>query len=246
VKKNKNILITGGSSGIGLDLVKSLSNRNWSFHFTVRNDFKVLKKITDGMSFKGSSEFYKGDLNDDNFLQKLSNELPVIDYFIFSAGILEIQPIKFLDRKLINKTLDINLYSPILLTSNLLKNKKISKSGSIVFISSIAGNFFFAPGYSMYSISKAAINSFSKSLAIELASQKIRVNSILPGTVSTRMTKNINILNDSSINKHNSKYPLGIGKPKDIAGLIDFLLSKKSNWITGSSFVIDGGYTINK
>ena len=246
MKNNKNILITGATSGIGLQIVKAFLKKNMSFHLTVRNDFKDLKTIVKSNSFKGKFQFYQGDLSDDKFLIKLAKELPSIDYIVFCAGILDLRPIKFLNRESINDTLNINLFSPILLTSNLLKLKKISNSASIVFVSSIAGNFFSSPGYSLYSISKSAIDSFSKSLAIEVSSKKIRVNSVLPGTVSTRMTKNINILNNIDLTNHDSKYPLGIGKPDDIVGIIEFLLSEKSSWITGSSFVVDGGYTINK
>jgi len=96
----------------------------------------------------------------------------------------------------------------------------------------------------MYSATKGAINSFTKSLALELASKQIRVNAILPGMVETDILKDSSISTDHLIN-HLKNYPIGrFGKPEDVANLSIFLLSDASSWMTGSLITLDGGYSL--
>jgi NAD(P)-dependent dehydrogenase (short-subunit alcohol dehydrogenase family) len=123
------------------------------------------------------------------------------------------------------------------------KNTNISNDASIVFVSSIVG-LFGQPGKSAYSASKGALIAASKCLALELASRKIRVNTVLPALVETDMSNKIlEGMNEESKNNILKMHPLGFGKPEDVANAIAFLLSSASSWITGVEFVIDGGYS---
>lgn len=118
------------------------------------------------------------------------------------------------------------------------------KGGSVVMVSSIGGVRSFNPGNGIYGASKAALNSTMKFCAIELAPKKIRVNSVNPGMVHTKLI-NPNTISEDQLKQDMEKYPLKrYGEPSDIANGIIYLLSEASSWVTGHSLVIDGGYTI--
>jgi len=122
----------------------------------------------------------------------------------------------------------------------LLKKKKIKSGGSIVFISSIM-SVVGTQTNSIYTGSKAAIVGITRTLALEVAKEKIRVNSISPAFVETPMLDFIGKFIDLEINKKD--HPLGFGKSEDVANAIIFLLSDASKWITGTNLIIDGGYS---
>lgn len=135
---------------------------------------------------------------------------------------------------------EINTISSILLTRALAKAKKFNKCASLVFTSSKAARIV-TPGNSMYAASKAAIESFSRSCALEFASRGIRSNAILPGMVETPLIMN-GALAPEDLEKDKEKYLLKrYGKPEDIALLISFLMSDASSWITATSIDISGG-----
>ena len=122
----------------------------------------------------------------------------------------------------------------------LLKKKKISKGGSIVFTSSIS-SYMTAPGLCIYASSKAALLAYMRTCAIELGSKGIRANAILPGMVETKLISSGTYTDEDKQNDL-TLYPLGrYGQPKDIARAMVFLLSDASAWMTGSELVIDGG-----
>ena len=129
------------------------------------------------------------------------------------------------------------------LTTVLMKKKINDRQlRSIVFISSIASKFG-ARGFSAYSASKGALDALMKSLAVELAPE-VRVNSVLPGGVRTRMTDRI-YEDPEMVARLERDYPLGIGTAADIVNAVEFLVSEKSRWITGQQIVVDGGRTAN-
>jgi len=140
--------------------------------------------------------------------------------------------------------MNVNFFAPIELTRLLVKSKKISKGGSIVFISSITGVYCSFVASSIYSASKGAINGLVKGVALDLAPKGIRVNSVNPGMIET------DILSDSAITEDQLKedmkrYPLGrYGKPEEVANAVIYLLSDAASWTTGSNLLIDGGYTL--
>ena len=154
-------------------------------------------------------------------------------------------PHKFIKKNDFNEIMNINFFAPFFLTQRLLKQKKIVDHGSIVFLSSISGPVVGSKGNLMYSASKSAINGIVKTLALELAEKKIRVNSISAGMVNTEMWKNdTKLVSTEQLNLNSKLYPLGFGEPEYIANLASFLISEESIWITGSSVIADGGFTI--
>ncbi len=174
----------------------------------------------------------------------LAEEAPVLDGLVNNAGIVEITPVNLVNREKLDRVFAINTYAPIFLFQELLKAKKIKDGASIVFTSSIAGNFHFRVGNSMYSSSKAAVDAFARSAALELARRKIRVNNVCPGMIETDLIKN-GVFTPQMLAKDAEKYPLKrYGKPEEVAYGIVYLLSDASSFITGIELVIDGGCTL--
>jgi NAD(P)-dependent dehydrogenase (short-subunit alcohol dehydrogenase family) len=129
------------------------------------------------------------------------------------------------------------------ITKSITKNTNISTNASIIYISSIVA-ILGQPGKTAYSASKGALIAAAKCLALELAPKGIRVNTILPALVETDMSSKIlESLSEEGKNNILKMHPLGFGRPIDIANSAAFLLSSAARWITGSEFLIDGGYS---
>jgi NAD(P)-dependent dehydrogenase (short-subunit alcohol dehydrogenase family) len=236
------ILITGASSGIGREISIKLSELGYQCVLTGRN-LKELE-ITLGKMSGFNHLIFSGDLNNDIFINKICSEIGELNGLIHSAGIIKLLPIKFINREDFDKIMNTNFFSPFFLTQTLIKKKKLLNYSSILFISSISGPIIGSKGNLMYSASKSAINGIVKVLALELAEKKIRVNAISAGMIYSDMWKESNILSSEQLTQDSKKYPLGYGKPTDVASLASFLISNESTWITGSTIVLDGGFTI--
>lgn len=239
----KNILITGASSGIGREIAIRLSQLNYTCILTGRN-IKELETTLDKMSGENHL-FFSGDLNDELFIEHISNEIENLVGIIHSAGIIKLLPLKFINRAEFDKIMNTNLFAPFFLTQALIKKKKLLNSSSVLFISSISGPIIGSKGNLMYSASKSAVNGIVKVLALELADKKIRVNAISAGMVISEMWDNKSgVVSAEQLIQDSKRYPLGYGKPSDVASLTAFLISSESSWITGSTIVLDGGFSI--
>jgi NAD(P)-dependent dehydrogenase (short-subunit alcohol dehydrogenase family) len=240
--KDKTILVTGATSGIGLEICKQIANAGGNFIGIGRNIEKLQDFIADNRLEE--SKAIKFDLIEIDTIHLLVSNLSIkIDGFVHSAGIANVSPMQFFNYSDYENIRKINLDCVLVLFSELLKKKKINKQASVVFISSISA-IRGAKGNGLYAITKAALDSVSKVYANELSSKKIRVNTIQPGMVETDMLMQAqDILSKEIMDIDRSKYPLGYGEAKDIALPVIFLLSSASKWITGQSIVIDGGRT---
>jgi NAD(P)-dependent dehydrogenase (short-subunit alcohol dehydrogenase family) len=239
---NKNILVTGASSGIGKQIAISTAAMGASVHVTARDANRLsntLKQLGDG-----HHRYYLADLTIDEELDALTDALPNLDGLVLSAGIVKTLPFKFVTHAELDTIMQTNFFSPVVLLNKLLRKKKLNKNCSVVFISSIGGNFIGAKGNSMYSASKGAINAMQKVIALELAPQKIRVNNVSPGMVRTEMLENTTAFSQEQIEKDEKNYPLGYGEVTDVANAVIYLLADASKWVTGTSLLIDGGFTI--
>lgn len=233
-------LVTGGYSGIGASISQTIHKLGAKVIILGRNKDKFEKFAGDDLYY-----FYQSDLNDFDSLPSIIDDIisthGKIKGFIHSAGISK--TVNFESKK--NNFLEIfnvNLFSSMKIIQHLVSKKYFDKTDpSITFISSIASVRGF-PGAATYASSKGAINSLVRSLAIELANRKIRVNAVLPGYVETDMLNELKMLyGQEYIDGLNKKYPLGIGKPEDVANLVAFIISPLAKWMTGSCIVIDGG-----
>ncbi len=240
----KTILITGASSGIGRGIAIECSKMGAKLVITGRNPLRLEETFN---MLNGENHIQiTADLSKNEEIEKLIDFCPALDGCVNNAGIPKLSTIKFIKRDSLEEIININTIAPIVLSSSLIKKKKLRKESSIVFISSISGVYISTLGESTYSSSKGAINGFVKGAAIELASQKIRVNSVNPGLVQTNILDLASdIFSKEQINDKLKQYPMKrIGQPKDVAFAVIYLLSNASSWVTGINLVVDGGFTL--
>ena len=242
--KNKTVLITGASSGIG-EASAIECDKHGAKLLLLGRDEKRLNKTLSKLSNKGHRKLSVDLTHFENLVNDLNiflEDIHDIDGVINSAGITSTLPFKIFKPNQLEKILNINVTASFFLTKLLLP--KLNKEGaSIVFISSVMANVG-EKAKTMYSISKGAVSAGSRSLALEYSSRNIRVNSIAPGIINTPMTKNSTYKQNKELfSKTLEKYPLGFGEPSDVANACVFLISDASKWITGSEIVIDGGYS---
>lgn len=160
------------------------------------------------------------------------------------AGRPYLAPLKSLSEKTVYDVFTLNTYAAMELSKTFIhKNIYAGEAGSIVLISSVYGVVGSAANVG-YAMSKSALHGVTKSLAIELAPKKIRVNCIAPGFIKTEMLENVSgSFDDGYNNKLNELHPLGLGAPEDVAYSVAYLLSGMSKWVTGSILNVDGGFT---
>ncbi|MFT4536371.1 MAG: NAD(P)-dependent dehydrogenase (short-subunit alcohol dehydrogenase family) [Saprospiraceae bacterium] len=239
--ENKVVLVTGASSGIGAKTAVLLSQSGAKLILTGRNEEKLQETFSD----LGGSGHLKisADLTNEEEIVKLIASLPKLDSVVHCAGIIKPFPIKYISYKQISEIFKINFDASVLLTAGLLKQKKVNHNASIVFMSSVSSQFAHKGG-ALYSASKAAINAFSKSIAIEYAAKKIRSNVISAAMVRTPIFDQAETsVTSEMMDLHEKEYPLGFGETEDVANAILFLLSDASRWITGTALTMDGGLT---
>jgi NAD(P)-dependent dehydrogenase (short-subunit alcohol dehydrogenase family) len=239
--RDKTFLVTGASSGIGREISIHIASNEGSLYITGRNP----ENLHDTSSYFNSAHIksFVGDLTRSEFIKDIVKDVLPLDGLVLCAGMIDYKPMKFLKEEQFSKIFMTNYFAPNMLLQELIKNKKIKNGASIVFISSISAIDGGSPGLGAYSGSKAALIATSKVWALELASNKIRVNVIAPGMVQTPMTdKSIKTLTKEALEIDQKKYPLGYGMPQDVAGSTIFLLSDSSKWMTGSTLVLDGGF----
>lgn len=240
----KRILVTGGTSGIGLAVVSRMLFDGYDVWVVGRNP----ESLVDLQASWGSKcVFLPFDLNNFDSYQTFVADFPVFDGLIFSAGVVENNPLKFFSPEKYRKLLAINQDAPLLMMGELVRKNKIAKSGSIVFLSSITGAVIGMKGIAAYAASKAALIGATKVMALELANKEIRVNCVAPGMVNTELVRNASYLSEENKKADMARYPLGnrYAEPDEVAGVISFLIGKDASFITGQTIVVDGGFTLN-
>jgi NAD(P)-dependent dehydrogenase (short-subunit alcohol dehydrogenase family) len=238
----KTILVTGASSGIGRAIAIECSKMGATIVVTARNEERLSETVSQ-MEGNGHSVI-AADLAIQGDLMSLIEQTPALDGLVNCAGQVKTLPVQFITSESLNEIMTVNFTAPTLLSVQLVKNKKITKNGSIVFISSISGVVCVWGGNSIYSASKGAVNGIMKNMALDLAYKGIRVNSVNPGMVETHIF-DAGTITPGQLEEDKKRYPLKrYGKPEDVAHAVIYLLSDASSWVTGSNMVIDGGYTL--
>ena len=249
----KNILITGGAGGIGLEIVHYFEKKNFNIIIldkSLKKDFKKnYKKI------KKNIFYFEVDLLEikktEKKIQQIISKFKTIDILINCAGIQYISKIENFPTNEWRKVIDINLTSSFITSKNIIPVMKKNNSGRIINISSVHG-LVASENKSAYVASKHGLIGLTKAIALELSKTKITCNAISPGWVLTplveKQIKKLASKNKTSIEiekknllfeKHpNQKFVSG----KEIASLVNFLISKDAQNITGSSYSIDGGW----
>ena len=239
-------LVTGASSGLGRSAAVRLSReRNLILHGRNRERLEETLRMCLHPERHVVWEFdlkHPGELAG-SLTPLLAASGRAGESFVHCAGMVTALPMRSVDYSVAQEIMNVKFFSAAEIVHVLLKRKvNGQRLTDILFISSIWSRFG-ARAHSAYCASKAALDGLMRALALELA-PGIRVNSILPGAIRTSMAAEA-FADPIIVDKLNRDYPLGLGKPDDIADAIEFVLSQKARWLTGQEIVIDGGRTVN-
>lgn len=243
--KNRTVVVTGASSGIGRETAIVLNKKGARIVCIGRNEERLRQTVS---LLEGDGNCYISyDLNNGDGLAQLfidtARKVGRLYGLVHAAGVNLTLPVRSLMSRNVKPILSVNAEAALYLTQAFIKRDVCDEfGGSIVFISSVH-SLTGSPGVSAYSMSKGALNSLARSLAIELSPRKIRVNCVVPGYVETSMLKLDPVWLEQKENIE-KMHPLGLGSERDVANAIAFLMDSESRWITGSMLVVDGGYTV--
>lgn len=239
--EGKTLLVTGSSSNIGRKISIRCAEMGAKVIVVARNEERM-KATVDELAGDGH-KYYSVDLSNAESIANLAEEIPVLDGVVLCAARFDSTPVKNIKRELVQDMFNTNTFANFDVIQKLLKKKKINKGGSIVFISSVASMRPYKAN-SLYSATKGAINSFSKVLAMELGSQKIRVNCLHPGIVRREEGIREGALTAEQQRQEMEKFPLGMGETDDIAYAAVYLMSDVAKWVTGIDLIVDGGQSL--
>lgn len=246
--EGKTILVTGASSGIGRATAIECSKLGATLVITARNEER-LKATFDELdnSFGQVHQMILADMSSVNDIENLVSSLPLLDGLSSNAGMaIGNKPIKFINEDEMLMMMQTNAFSHVSLTKLLSKKKKLNKNSSCVFTVSIGGIKSCVSGSALYGMTKGALDAFVRYAAIEMASRGIRCNSICPGMIETPLTAPTGSVTEEDMQKDAASYLLKrYGQPEEVARAIAFLISDASSFITGTSLIVDGGYTVN-
>ena len=238
----KTILVTGAASGIGRATAKLCAEMGATLVLVDLNEKGLAE--TESEIKESVSATYALNLIDNEQVETMVSALPKLDGVASNAGIVFSLLAKFNEQKDMEKIFNVNTFSHINLIQAFIKCRKLNKSASIVFTSSMSGVYCGIAGGSLYGATKAALAGYSKALALELAPRGIRVNTVHPGMIQTPLTQGT-ALSQELLEEDSKNYPLGrYGKPEEVAAAIVYLLSEATVWMTGSQLLIDGGYSL--
>lgn len=234
----KTVLVTGASSGIGRQVAVSCAEMGASVVLTARRK-ELLDELLNALPGEGHIAI-PADLTDLSNVSNLVEKMPSVTGIVHCAGVGSRTICKNITSQYIDNLLSINFKAPVILQTEILKQNKLKRDSSVVFLASRAADY---PSYgnAIYSASKGALLSYAKCLGLELAHRQIRVNCISPAMVWTDLIMQDGIDRQDLIEAE-KRYPLKrFGTPDDIAGLVVYLLSDASSWMTGSNVAITGG-----
>ncbi|MCQ2106161.1 MAG: SDR family oxidoreductase [Fibrobacter sp.] len=245
--ENKVILVTGASSGIGRQCAIDCSKMGAKVVLVARNQERLDETLS---MMEGDGHLVVAqDLTDfgslPNVVKNIVGTVGPLDGVLHCAGISNTEPLKLVGIERLEEFFKANVFGAILLTKEVCKLKNYNKDGaSIVFFSSVMG-IVGESCKSSYSLTKGALISGVRSLAVEYSKKNIRINCVSPGVIETPINANQNYMKDPELRaQFEAKHLLGIGQCSDISNACIYLLSGASRWVTGHNLVVDGGFTV--
>ena len=243
--KDKLILIVGASSGIGEETARKVAGQGAKVILVARRQAELEQVCLSIGADK--AKYYASDISDpeviEELIDRIVSENGKLDGMVYSAGIVDDVPLKYLDHSRLMRTFNINYFSFIECLRQISKKKNYNKGMRIVAISSVS-SLLGEKAHTSYAASKAAIDASVRCLAKELWEKGIVLNSVQPGMIRTRVYDEFleKMGDDGSANEAIKKNQYaGIGEPVDVANAVAFLLSEDSKFIVGTSLPIDGG-----
>jgi NAD(P)-dependent dehydrogenase (short-subunit alcohol dehydrogenase family) len=244
----RRVMVSGASSGLGRATAILLSELGAQLVLVARNRDR-LEQTRSQLSGEGH-HIIERDLGTDidaipKWMKQVVETTGPLHGLVHSAGIVALLPLRGLSYGKLHELMDINFSSAVMLTRGFRQRGVVEGGGSIALLSSVAG-LIGQRGLSAYCASKGALMALTRSLALELAEENIRINCVAPGLVETEMvnTQETDLLEDK-LALLTQCHPLGLGRPADVANAVCFLLADTGRWITGTSLVVDGGYMAN-
>lgn len=244
--KNKTVLITGGTKGIGKAVLESMAVLDASIVFTGRdrNEIAAIERewLEKGYEVKGYPLEITSISDRQALVTFLSKTWSNLDVLVNNAGMNIRKNIEDYEDSEIRQVVDANLIAPLELTRSLLPMLKRSEHASIINIASVAGSFQVGTG-APYAVSKAGIIQLTKVLSVELAKYNIRVNAVSPWFTATPLTASL-LGNQQVKTKVETLTPLErVASPTEIASVVSFLAMEESSYLTGQNISVDGGMT---
>lgn len=238
-------LITGASSGLGRAIALYLAQLGAKLVLVGRDEGRLHE--TSAAAGAGhrcvAFDLSAGD-EIPAWMKSLAQQHGPLHGVVHSAGVLHAAPLRMLSAREWDDSFRLNVSAAAALAKGFRQpGVRVEQGGSIVFLSSVMG-LTGQPGQSLYSATKGALVALARSLALELAREKIRVNCVAPAVVKTGMSETLErTLPPEKFAQIEAMHPLGLGRPEDVAAAVAFLLADTARWVTGTTLVVDGGYT---
>jgi NAD(P)-dependent dehydrogenase (short-subunit alcohol dehydrogenase family) len=231
----RRILVTGASSDIGRAIAVACSQAGATLALTGRAADR-LAQTRDSLRPDDGHVTVAADLTNGDERARVAGVAGALHGVVHAAALTGPALLRSITEDFVRKRFDVNYTAPLLLTQRLLRDRQLADGGSVVFISSISAHTG-TRGMSVYAASKASLVATARCLALELAPQRIRVNCISPAIVRTSVYDSFG---DEWLREQAARYPLGLGRPEDVANSVRFLLSDASRWVTGQTLILDG------
>lgn len=242
----RHILVFGATGTLGAVVASRLAENGYTLLLAGR-DFAKLETLRKSLPNSTEHTSFSPSLNAANWdkeFKEVANLSGPLDGMVVTAGRHAIKLLRHLVEEDFQEILYSNVTLPALLLRAFRQKSVRGVNASVVFVSSVASTTY-EPGLALYSASKAALEALAKTMAIELKSEKIRVNVVQPGLFESPTTdkieRTIGTENFSKLEGVDREY---IGKPESVANVVDFLLSSRSAWVNGATFTVDGAYSL--
>lgn len=243
----RTVLVTGASSGLGREVCVLLSELGAKVVLVARSPERLAETAARLSGTGHRIEAFDVSQVDaiPEWMKSIAAQTGPLSGVVHAAGVHFTVPLRVLQPAKLDDLMRINFGAAVALTKGLRQKGVRAERTSVVYFSSVMA-VVGRQGVSAYAASKGALVSLAMSLALELASEGVRVNCVAPGHVRTEMAEKAKeLLSAEQIKSIEDMHPLGLGEPRDVANAVSFLLSDASRWITGQTLVIDGGYTIH-